>query len=85
MEKTKAKKQSHKESLAEVAKELAESRVAASAIGVEMTSAVDPMELLWEKVKEELAAPSRTNTGMSLTPNLNTCLKTLGFRATLIT
>jgi hypothetical protein len=55
-----------------------------------MSSAADdkprgPMELLWKKVAEELAAPSQTSTGMSLTPNLNACLKILGVRATLIT
>jgi hypothetical protein len=37
------------------------------------------MELLRQKVDEELAAPSQT--GMSITPNLNECLKTLGLRA----
>ena len=84
MEKTKAKKQSDKETLAEVTKEMAKPRVAASA-RERISSAVDPMELLWEKVKEELAAPSQASTGMLLTPNLNPCLKTLGARATLIT
>jgi hypothetical protein len=44
----------------------------------------DPMQLLREKVAEELAAPSQASTGMSLTPNVNTCLKTLGVKATLI-
>jgi hypothetical protein len=51
MEKTKAKKQSDKETLAEVTKEMAKPRVAASA-RESMSSAVDPMELLWEKVTE---------------------------------
>jgi hypothetical protein len=37
------------------------------------------MELLRKKVDEELATPSET--GMSITPNLNECLRTLGIRA----
>jgi hypothetical protein len=61
--KKKTKKQSDKETLAEVTKEMAKPRVAASARGGEMASALDPMELLWEKVKEELAAPSQASTG----------------------
>jgi hypothetical protein len=46
---------------------------------------LDPMALLRKKVAEELAAPSQTSTGMSLTPNLNACLKILGVRTTLVT
>ena len=42
------------------------------------------MELLTERVAQELATPSQTSTGMLLTPNLNACLTTLGIRATLI-
>jgi hypothetical protein len=78
MEKTKTKKQSDKETLVEVTKEMAKPRVAASARD-EMASALDPME----QVKE--AAPSQASTVTLPTPSLNTCLKTLGLRATLLT
>jgi hypothetical protein len=60
-------KQSDKETLAEVTKEMAKPRVAASARD-EMASALDPMELLRAK---ELAAPSQTSTGTLPTPSLN--------------
>jgi hypothetical protein len=43
------------------------------------TNTSNLMELLRRKVGEELAAPSQT--GMSVTPNLNECLRTLGIRA----
>jgi hypothetical protein len=46
MEKTKAKKQSDKETRAEVTTEMAKPRVAVSARAGEMSSAFDPMELL---------------------------------------
>jgi hypothetical protein len=36
------------------------------------TSPLGSMELLREKVDEELAGPGRQSTGMLLTPNLNT-------------
>jgi hypothetical protein len=36
------------------------------------------MELLRKKVGEELAVPSQT--GMSVTPNLDVCLRILGIR-----
>jgi hypothetical protein len=80
MDKTKTKKQSDKDTLAEVTLEMAKPRVAMSAKepytdenkGGRVTD--DPMKLL-----------RKTSTGMSLTPNLNTCLKILGVRATLIT
>ena len=36
------------------------------------------MELLRKKVDEELATPSEM--GMSITPNLNECLRTLGIK-----
>src|SRR5450631_2437126 len=92
MDKTKTKKQSDQETLAEVTLEMAKPRVARSARERDSdenrdSSRVtdDPMKLLREKVAEELAAPSQASTGMSLTPNLNNCLKTLGVKATLIT
>ena len=104
MDKKKTKKQSDKDTLAEVTKEMAKPRVAMSAREhsdtyenrssseseeLIMSSAADdkpvnPMELLRKKVAEELAAPSQGSTGMSLTPNVNMCLKTLGVKATLI-
>jgi hypothetical protein len=89
MDKTKSKKQLDKDTIAEVTLEMAKPRVAMSARrdtnGTRNPSAArDPMELLWEKVAEGLAAPSQGSTGMSLTPNVNTCLKTLGVKATLI-
>jgi hypothetical protein len=90
MDKTKSKKQSDKDTIAEVTLEMAKPRVAKSArLGdtdenEHLSAARDPMELLREKVAEELAAPSQATTGMSLTPNVNTCLKTLGVKATLI-
>jgi hypothetical protein len=91
MDITKTKKQSDKDTLAEVTLEMAKPRVAMSAKepytdenkGGRVTD--DPMKLLRKKVEEELAEPSQASTGMSLTPNLNTCLKILGVRATLIT
>jgi hypothetical protein len=91
MGKNKTKKQSDQDTLAEVTAEMAKPRVAMSARrdtdenrdSSRVTD--DPMELLRQKVAEELAAPSQTSTGMSLTPNLNTCLKILGVRATLVT
>jgi hypothetical protein len=66
MDETKTKKQSDQDTLAEVTLEMAKPRVAMSArerdtdenrdsIGV----TDDPMELLWQKVVEELAAPSQ--------------------------
>jgi hypothetical protein len=89
MAKTKTKKQSDKDTIAEVTLEMAKPRVAMSARGDTNENgnpgaARDPMELLREKVAEELAVPSQGSTGMSLTPNVNTCLKTLGARVTLI-
>jgi hypothetical protein len=90
MGKTKTKKQSDKDTIAEVTLEMAKPRVAMSARQRDTDEngnpsvARYPMELLREKVAEELAAPSQASTGMSLTPNLNTCLKTLRVRATLI-
>jgi hypothetical protein len=91
MGKTKIKKQSDQDTLAEVILEMAKPRVAMSARECDTdenrdSSRVtdDPKELLRQKVAEELAAPSQASTGMSLTPNLNTCLKILGIRATLI-
>ena len=97
MGKTKSKKQSDKDTIAEVTLEMAKPRVALSArehsgpegIGnsssVTDTSPLDPMKLLREKVAEELAAPSQARTGMLITPNLDVCLKTLGVKAALIT
>jgi hypothetical protein len=89
MGKAKTTKQSDKDTIAEVTLEMAKPRVAMSARGDtnengNPSGVRDPMELLREKVAEELAAPSQGSTGMSLTPNLNTCLKTLRVRATLI-
>jgi hypothetical protein len=89
MDKAKSKKQSDKDTIAEVTLEMAKPRVAASARrdtdeNENPSAARDPMELLREKVAEELAAPPQGSTGMSLTPNVNTCLKTLGVKATLI-
>ena len=90
MGKTKTKKQSDQGTLAEVTLEMAKPRVAMSARERDTdenrdSSRVtdDPMELLRQKVAEELAAPSQGSTGMSLTPNANTCLKTLGLKASL--
>ena len=97
MDKTKTKKQSDQDTLAEVTLEMAKPRVAMSArepsniYGNESsgratdTDALDPMKLLRKKVAEELAAPSQASTGMLLTPDLNNCLKILGLKATLIT
>ena len=97
MGKTKSKKQSDKDTIAEVTLEMAKPRVALSArehsdaegignsISVTDTSPLDPMKLLREKVAEELAAPSQARTGMLITPNLDVCLKTLRVKATLIT
>jgi hypothetical protein len=92
MDKTKTKKQSDKDTLAEVTLEMAKPRVAMSARERDPDEnkdssrvSEDPMKLLRKKVAEELAAPSQASTGMSLTPNLNDCLKTLGVKATLIT
>jgi hypothetical protein len=89
MDKTKSKKQSDKDTIAEVTLEMAKPRVAMSARrdtneNRNPSAARDPMELLREKVAEELAAPSQASTGMSLTPNVNTCLKTLRVKATLV-
>jgi hypothetical protein len=89
MDKKKTEKQSDKETLAEITLEMAKPRVAMSARGDtnengNPSAARDVMELLREKVAEELAAPSQGITGMSLTPNVNKCLKTLGVKATLI-
>jgi hypothetical protein len=91
MDKTKTKKQSDQDTLAEVTLEMAKPRVAMSARERDPDEnrhsgrvTDDPMKLLREKVAEELAAPSQASTGMSLTPHVNTCLKTLGFKATLI-
>jgi hypothetical protein len=88
---TKTNKQSDKHTLAEVALEMAEPRVAMSAREHDTDENRDsgrvtdnPKELLRQKVAEELAAPSQATTGMSLTPNVNTCLKALRLKATLI-
>jgi hypothetical protein len=92
MGKNKTKKQSARDTLAEVALEMAKPRVAKSAKEPDTDEnkgaggvTDDPMELLREKVAEELAAPSHAGTGMSLTPNVNTCLKSLRLKVTLIT
>jgi hypothetical protein len=80
MSKNKTKKQSDQDTLAEVTLEMAKPRVARSARERDTDSGHvtdDPMELLRQKVGEELATPSQASTGMSLTPNLNNCLKTL--------
>jgi hypothetical protein len=91
MDKKNIKKQSDKDTLAEVTLEMAKPRVPMSARECDTDEnrdsspvTVDPMELLWQKVAQELAAPSQTSTGMSLTPKVNTCLKTRGVKATLI-
>jgi hypothetical protein len=90
MRKNKTKNQPNQEILAEVTLEMAKPRVAMSARERDTdenrnpSAAGNPMELLREKVSEEQAAPSQASTGMSLTPNVNTCLKTLGRKATLI-
>jgi hypothetical protein len=90
MGKNKTKKQSDEDTLAEVTLEMAKPRVAMSArrdtYENRDSSCVtdDPMELLRQKVAEQLGAPSQGSTGMLLTPNVNTCLKTLGVKATLI-
>jgi hypothetical protein len=91
MSKNRTKKQSDQDTLAEVTLEMAKPRVAMSAreCGTDENTdssrvTDDPMELLRQKVAEELAAPSQESTGMSLTPNVNTCVKTLRVRATLI-
>jgi hypothetical protein len=70
-------KQSDKETLAEVTKEMAKPRVATSAR--DQMAALDPME----QVKE--ASPSQARRAMLPTPSLNTTLKTLGLKATLLT
>jgi hypothetical protein len=87
----KTKKQLNKDTLAEVTLEMAKPRVAMSAREPDAArnkgsgNVMDnPMELLRQRVAEELAVPSQASTGMSLTPNANTCLKTLGLKATLI-
>jgi hypothetical protein len=92
MDETKTKKQSDQDTLAEVPLEMAKPRVAMSARECDPDESRDsgrvtgdPMKLLREKLDEELAAPSLASTGMSLTPNLNNCLKTLGVKATLVT
>jgi hypothetical protein len=92
MDKTKTKKQLGQDTLAEVTLEMAKPRVAMSARERDTDEDRDsrrvtdnPMKLLRQKVVEELAAPSQASTGMSLMPNLNNCLKTLGIKATLIT
>ena len=92
MGKNKTKKQLAQDTLAEVALEMAKPRVAKSAREPDSDEnkgsggvTDDPMELLREKVAEELAAPSNAGTGMSLTPNVNTCLKSISLKATLIT
>jgi hypothetical protein len=92
MDKNKTKKQSDQDTLAEVTLEMAKPRVAKSAKEPNPDEnkgsgrvTDNPMELLREKVAEELVAPSQASTGMSLTPNLNSCLKSLGIKATLIT
>ena len=90
VEKNKSKKQPDQDILAEVTLEMAKPRVAMSARERDpdkngnSSVARDPMELLREKVDKELAAPSQASTGMSLTPNVNTCLKIIGRKATLI-
>jgi hypothetical protein len=91
MDKIKTKKQSDKDTLAEVPLEMAKPRVAKSAKEPDADEnrdscrvTDDPKGLLRQKVAEELATPSQASTGMSLTPNVNSCLKTLGLKATLI-
>jgi hypothetical protein len=85
MDKNTTKQQSDEDTLAEVTKEMAKPRVAMSAReDSDIDIAPDPMKLLRTKIAEELAAPSQASTGMSLTPNLNICLKSIGARATLI-
>jgi hypothetical protein len=91
MNKTKAKKQSDKDTLAEVTLEMAKPRVAMSARERHPDEnrdsgciTDDPMQLLRQKVAEEVAAPSQASMGVSLMPNVNTCLKILGVKATLI-
>jgi hypothetical protein len=90
MDKTKTKKQADKDTLAEITLEMAKPRVAMSARERDTDESDsgrftdDLKELLRQKVAEEVAAPSKASTGMSLTPNVNTCLKTLGLKATLI-
>jgi hypothetical protein len=67
MDKTKTKKQSDQDTLAEVTLEMAKPRVAMSARERDTDSSHvtdDPMELLWQKVVEELAAPSQASTGI---------------------
>jgi hypothetical protein len=83
----KTKKQSDKDTLAEVTKEMAKPRVAMSARERDTDEndsgrpTDDPKELLRQKVAKELAAPSQASTGMSPTPNVNICLKTLGLKS----
>ena len=97
VDKNQTKKQSDKDTLAAITLEMAKPRVAMSAREpsdicgngssgrATDTNPFDPMKLLRKRVEEELAAPSQASTGMSLTPNLNACLKILGIRATLVT
>jgi hypothetical protein len=66
---------------------MAKPRVAMSARERDTDSShvtVDPMEVLRGKVAEESAAPWQASTGMSLTPNVNTCLKALRVKVTLV-
>jgi hypothetical protein len=78
------------DTLAEVTKEMAKPRVAMSARERDTHEndsgrpTDDPKELLRQKVAEEVAVPSKASTGMSLAPNVNACLKTLGLKVTLI-
>jgi hypothetical protein len=71
MDKNKTEKQSDKDTLAEVTKEMAKPRVALSAREDSGLAIDDPMKLLRSKIEEELAASSQANTGMPLTPNLS--------------
>jgi hypothetical protein len=85
MDKNTTKQQSDEDTLAEVTKEMAKPRVAMSAReDSDIDIAPDPMKLLRRKIAEELAAPSQASTGVSLTPNLNICLKSIGAKVRLI-
>ena len=95
MGKTKTKKQPDQvtlDTLAEITLEMAKPRVAMSARERDPNEnkasgciTDDLMQLLRQKVAEEVATPSQASTGMSLTQNVNACLKTLRVKATLIT
>ena len=85
MSKNRTKRQSDQDTLAEVTLEMAKPRVAMSAreCGTDENTdssrvTDDPMQLLRQKVAEDFATPSQASMGLSLTPNVNTCLRTLG-------